>query len=198
MLNIMLINIALRPESRVKLFPIGIGYIATAMKNADFQFDLIDIDAHRYSDAEVDAFIRRKKYDVVAMGCIVTGYAKVKDLCRRVREIHPNACIVVGNSVATSIYETLLTKTEADVAVMGEGDITIVELLRAIDKGHDLSTVRGICYKHRGGIRNSQSSEILRSRRSKTSRLCRTSISRFSTRKFTSKMQKNRFLKTQP
>lgn len=147
MMNILLINISLRPESRVKLFPIGLAYIATAMKNAGFDFDLIDIDAHRYSDAEVDRLMQKKRYDVVAMGCIVTGYSKVKDLCRRIRKCQRDACIIVGNSVATSIYETLLSQTEANVAVMGEGDITIVELLRALQEGRDLSTVKGICYR---------------------------------------------------
>ncbi len=150
--NILLINIALRPESKIKLFPIGIGYIATAMKNAGFDFDLLDIDAHRYSDEEVDALIRAKNYDVVAMGCIVTGYSKVKDLCARVRRIHKKTCIIVGNSVATSIYEILLTKTEADVAVMGEGDITIVKLLQTIQDKNSLSTVLGIAYKDSGKI----------------------------------------------
>ena len=151
-MNILLINIALRPESKVKLFPIGIGYIATAMKNAGFDFDLLDIDAHRYSDEEVDARIRAKEYDVVAMGCIVTGYSKVKDLCMRVRNIHKDAYIVVGNSVATSIYEILLSKTEADIAVMGEGDITIVRLLEAIAGKKDLSTVLGISYWKSGEV----------------------------------------------
>ncbi len=155
-MNILLINIALRPESKVKLFPIGIGYIATAMKNAGFDFDLLDIDAYRYSDAEVDALISAKKYDVVAMGCIVTGYSMVKDLCARIRNIHRNACIIVGNSVATSIYEILLSKTEADVAVMGEGDITIVKLLEAIEGKESLSTVLGISYWENGEVhRNS-------------------------------------------
>ncbi len=151
-MNILLINVSLRPESKIKLFPIGIGYIATAMKNAGFAFDLLDIDAHRYSDEEVDAFIQRKPYDVVAMGCIVTGYSKVKDLCARVRKHHKDACIVVGNSVATSIYEILLSKTEADVAVMGEGDITIVKLLEAIAAKKSLSTVLGISYWENGEV----------------------------------------------
>lgn len=155
-MNILLINIALRPESKVKLFPISIGYIATAMKKAGFDFDLLDIDAHRYSDDEVDEFLQEKQYDVVAMGCIVTGYSKVKNLCARVRKYQKDTYIVVGNSVATSIYEILLSKTEADVAVMGEGDITIVKLLEAIQEKrreeNSLAHVLGIAYKENGKI----------------------------------------------
>ncbi len=151
-MNILLINVSLRPESKLKLFPIGIGYIATAMKGAGFVFDFLDIDAHRYTDEEVETFIESKKYDVICMGCIVTGYKFVKQLCAVGRKHHPNAVIVVGNSVATSIYETLLMKTEADVAIMGEGDITIVDLLEKIAKKQPFSTVDGICYKENGNI----------------------------------------------
>lgn len=150
-MKILLINVALRPESKVKLFPIGLSYIATAMHNAGFKFDLLDIDAYRYSDDEVDALIAKEKYDVVAMGCIVTGYSKVKKLCKRIRSIHNDAVIIVGNSVATSIYKILLTRTEADIAVMGEGDITIVELLHALENGNDVSSVKGIAWKNNVG-----------------------------------------------
>ena len=45
-MNILVINIALRPKSPVKLFPVGLGYITTAMKNDGINFDLIDIDAY--------------------------------------------------------------------------------------------------------------------------------------------------------
>lgn len=151
-MNILLINVSLRPESKLKLFPIGIGYIATAMKQADFLFDYLDIDVHRYTEDEVETFIKNKSYDVICMGCIVTGYKYIKQLCAVVRKYHPKSYIVVGNSVATSIYETLLTMTEADIAVMGEGDITIVELLKTITSKQPLSNVLGITYKKDGKI----------------------------------------------
>lgn len=151
-MNILLINVSLRPASPIKLFPVGLGYIATAIKNAGFDFDLLDIDAHRFSDQEVDALIKKKKFDVVAMGCIVTGYKIVKSLAATIREAHPFAKIIAGNSVATSIVATLLARTEVDIAVMGEGDETIVDLLQAIRETRSLGTVRGICFKKDGKI----------------------------------------------
>lgn len=151
-MNILLINISLRPESKLKFFPVGIGYIATAMKNAGFAFDLVDIDAHRYTDAEVARLIAQKTYDVVCMGCLVTGYKEVKKLCAMVRRNQPKCTIVVGNSVATSIYGTLLEKTEADVAVMGEGDATIVSVLKALERKEPLHNIEGICFLSDGKI----------------------------------------------
>lgn len=151
-MNILVINISLRPASPLKLFPIGLGYITTAMKNAGFVFDLLDIDAHRHSDEEVEQFIRSKKYDVVCMGCIVTGYKIVKALAAVVKEHHPHATIIVGNSVATSIVDTLLTRTKVDIAVVGEGDETIVDLLKAISSSGSLENIPGICFMKNGQI----------------------------------------------
>ena len=145
-MNILVINVSLRPMSPLKLFPIGLGYITTAIKNAGFDFDLLDIDVHRHSDQDVENFISKKKYDIVCMGCIVTGYKVVKSLANLIKEYHPNAIIIVGNSVATSIVDTLLTCTKVDVAVMSEGDETIVDLLRALSLSGHLEEVKGICF----------------------------------------------------
>ncbi|MBT0663918.1 radical SAM protein [Geobacter pelophilus] len=146
-MNILVLNLSLRPKSPLMIFPVGLGYIVTAIKNAGFDFDLVDIDAYRYEDVELDALISRKSYDVVCMGCIVTGYKMVKELAAKLRGYHPNIKIIVGNTVASSITETLLSKTEVDIAVIGEGDVTIVDLLTHIKNNGDLGEVPGICLK---------------------------------------------------
>lgn len=151
-MNILIINICLRKEPPIKLFPIGLGYIATAIKNAGFVFDLLDIDAHRYTDEQIEDFIKKKKYDVVCMGCVVTGYKTVKALAAIAKKYHPHSKIVVGNSVATSIVDVLLSRTEADIAVMGEGDETIVDLLKAFSESRPLEEVKGICFIKNGKI----------------------------------------------
>lgn len=151
-MNICVINVSLRPQSPVKLFPIGLGFITTAMKNAGFDFDLIDIDAHRYSEEEVKTLIRKKKYDVVCMGCIVTGYKIIKSLASVIKKYHPYSTIIVGNSVATSILEILLKRTKVDIAVISEGDETIVELLQAISESRPIGDVKGICFLEDGKV----------------------------------------------
>ena len=161
-MKILVINVSLRPKSLLKLFPIGLGYIVTAIKEAGFDFDLIDIDAHRYTGDEVERLIRKKDYDAVCMGCIVTGYGTVKSLSALVRQCHPHAKIIVGNSVATSIIETLLTKTEVDIGVMGEGDLTIVELLEAIMNARPLEGVKGICFRKEGKIIRNQPRDYIK------------------------------------
>jgi len=150
-MNILVINVSLRPKSPL-LFPIGLGYIVTALHEAKIGFDLLDIDAQRYTLFEVETLISRKKYDVVCMGCIVTGYKIIKELAEIIKKSNSHSLIIVGNSVATSITQTLLTKTKVDVAVMGEGDETIVDLINHIASSEPLENVAGICIKHNDRI----------------------------------------------
>jgi len=49
--------------------------------------------------------------------------------------------------VAQSIPEILLTKTGSDVAVMGEGEEVIVQLLQRLSNTSDLEGIKGICYR---------------------------------------------------
>ncbi|MFC1462715.1 B12-binding domain-containing radical SAM protein [Verrucomicrobiota bacterium] len=160
-MKVLLINVSLRPDSPKLLFPIGLGYIASAIDRAGFDLQLLDIDACRYSDDEVRNILQKEDYDVVAMGCIVTSYRIIKELCATVRECS-NAPIVVGNSVASSIPEILLGKTEADIAVMGEGDITVVEILKALESKKPLESVDGIYFKKDGKIVATNAREAIR------------------------------------
>jgi anaerobic magnesium-protoporphyrin IX monomethyl ester cyclase len=54
--------------------------------------------------------------------------------------------------VATSIVDTLLTCTKTDIAVMSEGDETIVDLLQTLSESRPLATVQGICFVQDGKI----------------------------------------------
>ncbi|MBU1901952.1 B12-binding domain-containing radical SAM protein, partial [Patescibacteria group bacterium] len=150
--KILLINISLRPDSKAIFFPIGLGYIATAMKKSGIKFDLLDIEAHRYSNEEIEQFIEKNKYHIYCLGTIVTGYSKIKWITKKIREKNKNAIIICGNTVVSSVPQITLNKTEVDIGILGEGDITIVELINAICNNKELLDVKGICYKDKDQI----------------------------------------------
>jgi radical SAM superfamily enzyme YgiQ (UPF0313 family) len=110
-----------------------VGYIATALKTAGFEFDILDMDVHKYTPEKVEEVLSSKsfmpKYDVVMFGCIVTGYKIAKEVARIIRKLNKDVFIIAGNSVASSIPELLLKNTEVDLAVIGEGDRAIVDIL---------------------------------------------------------------------
>ena len=151
-MRILVINISLRPMPARRSLPVGLAYVVSAMKRNGFKFDMLDLDARPQSKEETEEFLRTNQYDVVAMGCIVTGYKLVKWLSATIKEVYPSTTVIVGNTVAQSIPDMLLNRTKADIAVMGEADETIVELLRQLSVSQDLSRIKGICYRRDGVI----------------------------------------------
>lgn len=161
-MKILLINPSLRLDSPRKLFPMGLAYIATALHNAGYDFKIYDIDAHRYSNEEAERFLRNNKFDVIGFGCIVASYKWIKWIASVIKSSYPDTIIVAGNSVASSIPELLLNKTGVDIAVVGEGDVTIVELIKAIEKSQSLDRVNGIYYKQNGSIKDTPKREVIK------------------------------------
>lgn len=160
-MDILFINPSLRPESKRRQLPVGLAYIMTAVKKAGFDFDLIDMDINQLSMHDLGNLLSKKSYDLYALGCIVTGYRYVKDIADIIKKTNPDSVIVAGNSVATSIPDILLRNTKVDIAVIGEGDITIAELLHTIDNNQKITDVNGIAFKENGNIRFTKKQNII-------------------------------------
>lgn len=151
-MKVLLINSCLRRDNPRKFFPVGLGFIATVIHNAGYDLTIYDLDAGRYTDDHFSAFLAKNRFDVVGLGTLVTHYRWIKWAISVIRETNPHAKIVVGSSVATSIPEILLERTEADVAVIGEGEVTVLELLERFLKNEPLEGLVGIYYKQKGEV----------------------------------------------
>jgi radical SAM superfamily enzyme YgiQ (UPF0313 family) len=137
-MKLLFVNPCLRPAAPHRYLPVGLGYVVTAAKVAGFKFDLLDVDIDALSDQKVEEYIVRHRYDVILIGSIVTHYKWVKWFCRMVKEHHPDCTLIVGNSVASSIPEVILQHAPVDVVVLGEADVTVVEVLQALNGGRPL------------------------------------------------------------
>jgi len=147
------INISLRPDARRRQIPVGLGYVITATKTAGIDFDLIDMDIDYIDYNQLEKLLVEKKYDVFAFGAIVSGFKIVREISSIIRKVNDGAIIIAGNSVASSIPDTLMEYTEVDIGILGEADITIVDLLKCIQNEDDIKNVQGIFYKDSGKVK---------------------------------------------
>jgi anaerobic magnesium-protoporphyrin IX monomethyl ester cyclase len=131
----------------------GASYISTVLHNAGYPVKIVDV---RYSkDPYGEAF--RKIMD----GTDVLGICTYEDnfpfnqkLMRMVREARPDIPILCGGSLVTSVPRIFLERTDCDVAVISEGEITILELMDAYCRGEwatKLKDIRGIWYREPDG-----------------------------------------------
>lgn len=128
----------------------GVSYIATVLHNAGYPVRIIDV---RYAvDPLGEAFraIVDGGFDVVGIATFEDNYPWVEALVREVKHALPKVPILLGGSLVTSVPHVFMAETAADIAVISEGEITILELMEAYVEGtwaRRLPQIRGIWWR---------------------------------------------------
>lgn len=148
--------------------PLGLLYIAAVLEQADYEVEILNthLDCRRprreqdslvygMSWHDIEKEIRDRKPDLVG----ITNHfsAEIETtlaVARIVKQISPAIPTVIGGPHPTFQYRPLLEEnSDVDVAVIGEGELTIVDLVRAYADGGNLGEVKGIAYRQDGEIR---------------------------------------------
>ena len=133
--------------------PIGLAYIAGYLRARGLWVRILDCTALRWDWGRLREAISRLEPDVVGVGG-PTCYAKraLKVLRIAKEELGPDVLTVAGGPHFTfTAEESLLENAFLDVVVVGEGEITMYELVRAFSEGRPLSSVRGIAFRDSSG-----------------------------------------------
>ena len=134
-MKILFINPSLRFGSDHLFLPVGLAYVMTYVKQAGYEFDLLDVDARQLTDDYIEKYFQENKFDVICVGSIVTHYRWIKWCINTIKKHQPETITIVGNSVGGSIPEVLFQTTKVDIVIYGEAEITIKEVLDALKTG---------------------------------------------------------------
>lgn len=134
--------------------PLGLAYLAAAIREKrDDEVTILDACALNYTSGDLEDYLRKDKWDVVGVMMLTPMYGKTIEVVDIVKKIDKNIKVLVGGPHPTIFpEETLKYNPNIDLAVVGEGEITIVELLDALENNKDLSEVKGISYRNEGKV----------------------------------------------
>jgi radical SAM superfamily enzyme YgiQ (UPF0313 family) len=130
-------------------FPQGIAYLASVLLKEGYGVEIYNQDLHHYSDEHLTHYLDNNNYDVIGVGAI-GGYYQYKRLIRISNAINNSRnkpFYIIGGHCPSPDPEYFLKKTKADVAILGEGEVTIVELLDALSDNKALANIKGIAFK---------------------------------------------------
>jgi len=136
-------------DSYIRYFPLGIAYIAGALREAGHQVEIYSQDIHHYADSHLTTYLNNNQFDVIGLG-VIGGYYQYRKLIaisKAINESTNRPFYVLGGHGPAPAPKYFLGKTGADVIVIGEGEETIVELLAAVHNNADLATVKGIAFR---------------------------------------------------
>ncbi|MFA5864634.1 MAG: radical SAM protein [Phycisphaerae bacterium] len=139
-------------DSFIHWFPLGLGYVASALRDAGHEVTVYSQDKFHYPESHLQAYLNENRFDVVGVS-IVAGYYQYRKLLQISEAINGSSqrpFYVIGGHGPAPEPEYFLKKTGADAVVIGEGEITAVNLLEALEKKRDLATVKGIAFLQNG------------------------------------------------
>lgn len=129
------------PQSPI--FPVGIAYISAALKQAGHHVDCCIF-------STPSNLIERllEKYDLLATGGLSSQFAQLKNITNIAR--NTNTKVICGGGIITSEPEVMSRALNVDYAVIGEGEETVVKLLKSLESKGDLGKVEGVGYFKNG------------------------------------------------
>jgi len=132
--------------------PMGILCLAAYLRS---KFDLdIRVVNQRVDNLTTEQIARQAiafHADVVGFGCMSTGAHALRELTRKVRQGLPKALILIGGPHTSASQEAAMEGTCADAAVVGEGEWTTEQVIRAWLDGGDFGAIPGLIWRNRDG-----------------------------------------------
>lgn len=133
---------------RKYILPVGLAYISSILKHSGYEVNVLNLNT---GDGLVDDIVRetlsREEYNFMLTGGLCTHYSAIKSCVDSVRKYAPFTRIVLGGGLISSVPELMFNALQPDDIVIGEGELTILELLKYLENNEDLSEVDGIGYR---------------------------------------------------
>jgi len=139
-------------DSYIHWFPQGLAYIASALRGKGHDVVIYNQDVYHWPERHLKEYLDSEKFDVVGVS-VIAGYYQYRKLLKiseAINQSRNRPYYILGGHGPSPEPEFFMGKTGADAVVIGEGEITIAELMDAISGKRALSSVQGIAYKENG------------------------------------------------
>ena len=135
-----------KAAEKLGIFPsLALSSLAAWVRQNGFDVDLIDL--HVENIYPQDAAGRVQDYDphIVALTAKTLGWPAVIEIAQMVRQAAPKAIVVVGGPQLSIYPEESLSWDCFDIAVVGDGEETLLEICERIQSGSDWTDILGTC-----------------------------------------------------
>ncbi|MBI4287973.1 MAG: radical SAM protein [Chloroflexi bacterium] len=142
--------------------PLGLAYVAAVLKRDGVDVSLLEANALGLGMDDIEKEIKRQKPDLVGITGTTPLIARVEEIARRAKSADKGIKVVVGGPHATILPQEVLKSQNIDFCVRGEGEITALELVKALEKGGDFGAILGLGFKSNGQIHLNDSRPLIK------------------------------------
>jgi radical SAM superfamily enzyme YgiQ (UPF0313 family) len=135
------------PDGKIWKFPYAYPVIIKVLQQTGHEFSVVDTHLHKLEFCELLEYLQKCNEKIYGISAFSHNYIMVKQICMTIKEVKPDAVIIVGGLLSRNA-ETLLENTLTDIAATAaDGENQLCEILDALDGRRPLHSVTGIYYK---------------------------------------------------
>ena len=147
--------------STIAMPPIGLAYLAGSLLNAGHDVRLIDGvgEGLEHFEPHGSVYLRGLPHDeivsripkdteLIGVGCMFSSqWLTVRQLLKQIKAAFPGVPLILGGEHATGLPEMSFAQSPIDLLAQGEGEETLLELVRKLEHGQPIAGMTGIAYR---------------------------------------------------
>ena len=133
--------------------PLGLGYLAAYLEKNNHEVAIFDATLKNASLEQTLLAIKIFLPNLVGITVLSRGHNKAREIINEIKKIFPKLPVVIGGTQVTAAPAEVMADFKADFAVIGEGEITLAELVSALGGKNKFSDIDGLAYREKKKIR---------------------------------------------
>jgi len=131
--------------------PLGLAYIAAYLENNGHKVRIIDGMAENKTISEISN--KSKSFDIVGITSITHFVPRAHETAMAIKQVDKDVPVVMGGPHPTVVPFEVLEDKNVDYVVKGEGEITTLDLVDAVEGKKNPEKVLGLAFRKNGKIR---------------------------------------------
>lgn len=141
--------------------PLGIFYLASYIRENGYDVMICDAEAEKLTASDILGRIRQFSADVVGISSTTVAFHRAVEVAETIKHDFPDLPVILGGPHVTSNVDHALSFQCFDYGVLGEGEVTFLELLNTLSGHGPVDQIRGMAYRRHGEIIRTERREFI-------------------------------------
>jgi len=142
--------------------PLGLANLAAVIRSHGYSVKILDASALNLTLQQTieNIILYHAKY--VGITAMTFSIDRATILAETLKAQKPNLKVIIGGSHVTALPKETLSKFSCfDIGVIGEGELTIIELLEALEANMPVNNIKGLVFKENSNVKISEARDFI-------------------------------------
>ena len=134
------------------MVPLNLLYLSAYLESKKIPVKILDGQVNDLREQGLIRVIKQFNPNIVGISCHTPLVYPAHQIAKTVKRFCPQITVIMGGPHPSILPEGTIADENVDIVVRGEGEITLFELVKAIESGANLNSILGITYRDNGKI----------------------------------------------